>query len=144
MRIASAVFAAVFLLASVVQWNDPDPILWIAGYLLAATLSLAAAFDRVPFGPNALAAIGFTIWFVSLASSLSDAPREAFTSFEMQTHSHEEPREAIGLALCAGWCAALAVWGRRREAAASGGDADVGGAGEAGGVGATGGARGTD
>ena len=95
MRRASAVFAAVFLLAAVVQWNDPDPWLWIAGYGFAAGLSAASALGRVWLWPNALAAVAFTLWFASLAASLPTAPSEAFTSFEMQATSHEEPREAM-------------------------------------------------
>lgn len=113
MRIASGVFCAVFLLAVAVQWNDPDPLVWMLGYGLAAALSLVACFGRFPVLPNALAAIGFALWFLSLAAALPGAPSEAFTSFRMQSAAHEEPREAVGLLLCAAWTAALAFHGRR-------------------------------
>ncbi len=115
MRIASAVFCAVFLLAVAVQWNDPDPLAWMLGYGLAAALSLAAWFGRMPVLPNALAAAGFAVWFLALAGSLPSAPTEAFTSFEMQAAAHEEPREAVGLLLCSGWTAFLALRGARRR-----------------------------
>ncbi len=114
MRVASAVFCAVFLLSAAVQWNDPDPLVWIAGYLLAAGLSLAACFGRIPFVVNAVAATGFALWCLSLAGTIPGAPSEAFTSFEMQARAHEEPREAVGLAICALWTGFLAVTARRR------------------------------
>jgi glucan phosphoethanolaminetransferase (alkaline phosphatase superfamily) len=40
------VFGVLFLICAVLQWNDPDPFLWIPLYLLAA-LSCAYAFKRV-------------------------------------------------------------------------------------------------
>ena len=116
MRSLAALFTAVFLLAVAVQWNDPDPLPWMVGYGLAALLSALAWRGRMPVLPNALAALGFTLWFASLAGSLPGAPSEAFTSFHMRAASHEEPREAIGLLLCAGWTGWLAWRGRRSKA----------------------------
>ncbi len=113
MRIASAVFVAIFLLSAAVQWNDPDPLVWIAGYLVAAGLSLAAFFGRIPILPNAVAAIVFGLWFLSLAGTIPGAPSEAFTSFEMRAPGHEEPREAVGLLICAAWTGFLAIRGSR-------------------------------
>jgi len=115
MRIASGLFVAVFLLSAAVQWNDPDPLVWIAGYLVAAGLSLAAFFGRISGSANAVAAIGFALWFLSLAGSIPGAPTEAFTSFEMRAPDHEEPREAVGLLVCAGWTGLLAIQGFRRR-----------------------------
>lgn len=113
MRGASALFCAVFLLAVAVQWNDPDPLVWMLGYGLAAALSLAACFGRIPLLPNALAAAGFAVWFLALAGTLPGAPSEAFTSFRMQQAAHEEPREAVGLLLCFAWTSFLAWRGWR-------------------------------
>ncbi|MBW2425918.1 MAG: hypothetical protein JRG86_16845 [Deltaproteobacteria bacterium] len=119
MKLAALVFAFVFLIAAAVQWNDPDPLLWILGYLLAAGLSAFAAAGRVAVLPSAGAAAIFALWFLSLAPSLFAAERAAFTSFQMQASSHEEPREAVGLLLAAGWCGALACWARRRLSSSS-------------------------
>ncbi|MCP4907831.1 MAG: hypothetical protein GY910_22900 [bacterium] len=115
MRVAAGFFVALFVVGALVQLNDPDPIPWIAGYAIASVLSLAAALGRPHRIANAVAAILFGIWFVSLAPSLIGAPQEAFTSFEMQAVFHEEPREAGGLALLSSWSAALAYWAGRRE-----------------------------
>ncbi len=114
----AALFAALFALAAAVQWNDPDPTLWILGYLAVSGLSVAAFFGRRLLIPNALAALVLTLWFATLAPSLIGAPEEAFTSFEMKAAPHEKPREAVGLGLAAVWCGVLAVWSRRAGAAA--------------------------
>lgn len=113
MRIVSGLFAAIFVLAAGLQWNDPDPLVWIVGYLAAAVLSGAAALGRTPWAANAVAAAVFGIWFLTLAPTLPGADTEAFSSFEMKASDHEEPREAIGLLLCMGWCGVLAVHGWR-------------------------------
>ena len=42
MRIFASLFAVLFLVGAVVQWNDPDPYIWIAAYALASSLSVAA------------------------------------------------------------------------------------------------------
>ena len=112
MKLASILFAGLFALGAAVQWNDPDPLVWMLGYGAAACLSLATAFGRPFFAANLAATLVFTIWFLSLASSLVGAPSEAFTSFKMHERSHEEPREAGGLALLAGWSGVLAVHAR--------------------------------
>lgn len=115
MRWTAGFFSALFALAAVLQWNDPDPLLWILGYGFAAVLSGIAASGRDSWWPNAVAALVFIIWFATLAPSLPGAPGEAFQSFSMQETSHEEPREAVGLALAAAWSAALAIWAWRRR-----------------------------
>ena len=48
MRRAAFFFAVLFLLAALLQWNDPDPAIWMAGYGLAAALSALAAIGRYP------------------------------------------------------------------------------------------------
>lgn len=113
MRWSCFFFAALFLVGAAVQLNDPDPVAWIAAYLVGAGLSLHAAMGHRAWLPNALAAVVFGIWFATLAASLPGAPSEAFTSFRMQARSHEEPREALGLVLLAGWSGVLAERARR-------------------------------
>ncbi|MEM9175795.1 MAG: transmembrane 220 family protein [Myxococcota bacterium] len=118
MRIACFGFGALFLFGAAVQWNDPDPFAWIGAYLAGAALSIHAGRGGRAFVANALAAAVFAVGFASLATTLPGAPEEAFTSVRMQSADHEEPREAVGLALLAGWCGVLAVRARRRPAGA--------------------------
>ena len=113
MRIASFGFAALFLVGALVQWNDPDPAIWIAAYAVAAGLSLAAGFGRLLFSAHLVASLVFTVAFISIAGTLIEAPSEAFTTFKMQAESHEAPREAAGLALLSVWNGLLALRARR-------------------------------
>jgi len=45
-KIFNLVFAVLFLICAGLQWNDPDPYLWMPLYLLSA-LSCAYAFKRI-------------------------------------------------------------------------------------------------
>ncbi len=112
MRVSCLSLAGVFALSAAVQWNDPDPGIWITVYLVGAAISAAAGFGRFWPRPTGLFGAVVALWFASLAPSLPGAPGEAFTSFEMQAASHETPREAVGLAILASWMVFLAVRGR--------------------------------
>jgi len=108
---------ALFLLSAAVQWNDPDPVVWMGIYGLAAALSGAAAAGRLPLGPNLGAAILFLVLTALWAPSLLGARGAAFTSFHMQAARDEEPRETVGLAICAGWSLAQSAlaWRTRKR-----------------------------
>ena len=118
MQSVSLVFVGLFALGAVVQWNDPDPLGWIVAYLVGAALSLAAALGRWWAWPKTLAAGVYLVAFVSLAPTLGSAPSEAFTSVQMRSLDHEEPREAVGLGLLTLWTGALAASAWRRRGAA--------------------------
>ncbi len=115
MRILCFFFGGLFLIGAGVQWNDPDPLAWVVAYLVGAGLSFHAGSGGRAFAANAIAALAFGVWFATLAATIPGAPEEAFTSFEMRERSHEEPREAVGLLLLAGWSAVLAVRARSVE-----------------------------
>jgi len=106
---------ALFLLSVAVQYNDPDPYLWMPIYGLAALLAGLAAAGRLPLWPNAAALVVFLVLFAIWAPSLFGARREAFTSFSMRAAADEEPREAVGLALCALWSAVQTMAARRNR-----------------------------
>ncbi len=103
LRIAAGVMCAVFVASASVQWNDPDPLVWIGLYGLAALLAGAAAAGQVPLVPNAGAFVLFVVLTALWLPSLQTARPEAFASLEMKESRDEEPRETIGLALCALW-----------------------------------------
>jgi hypothetical protein len=115
LRFGAAIFCGLFLLSAGVQYNDPDPGLWIALYGLAAVLAGLGAAGRLPFWPNLAALVLFVALFAAWGPTLFGARSEAFTSFEMRTAGDEEPREAIGLLVCVGWSAVqtFAAWRRR-------------------------------
>ncbi len=109
--------AALFALSVAVQYNDPDPLYWMAIYGLALALALSAALGRAPFVPNA-AALG--IFAVLAALALPDllAAREAaFTHWHMLAAQDEVAREAGGLLICAVWSAAQTLVAARLRGA---------------------------
>ena len=108
-RVASAAMALLFAFAAAVQANDPDPIAWILLYAAAAALAALAAAGRAHLGLSLAAAALFSALAVLWAPSLPEARPEAFTSVRMKAAEDEEPRETIGLALCAAWSSATAL-----------------------------------
>ncbi len=87
------VFGALFLVSAVVQYNDPDPWVWILIYSIAALVSFGFATGRihylVPLSFGVIALLGFVYVFP-----------EKFEGFEIGTgdiKNIEEGREAFGL-----------------------------------------------
>jgi len=115
LRIASGVFCGLFLLSVAVQWNDPDPAFWMALYGLAALLAGLGAAGRLPLWPNVAALALFLAFFAAWSPALLGAREEAFTSFSMRAPGDEEPREAIGLLLCAAWSGVQSVAALRQR-----------------------------
>ena len=99
-RVFCAVMAGVFVLSAAVQWNDPDPLLWIAFYGFAtltafAALAGARALRTLEIG-LAIIALGTV---VALTPALREARLEAVTSIEMKSSEDEEVRELGGAAI---------------------------------------------
>ncbi len=87
------VFGALFVVSAVVQYNDPDPWIWILIYSVAALISFSFALGRihfmVPLAFGVIALLGFIYVFP-----------EQFEGFEIGTgdiKNIEEGREAFGL-----------------------------------------------
>lgn len=99
LRVAHAVAAALFTASAVVQLNDPDPVLWVLFYGVAATVSAVAAHGRWSplFAPAALLSLGLpsAVW---LLAALPPQPGLART---------ELAREAGGLLLVSAWMAVV-------------------------------------
>ncbi len=113
-RIASAAMAAVFALAIAVQYNDPDPLVWMLAYAIPCALSVAAAAQRDwPAAAGALCAAYALAALLSLPSLLA-ARAQAFTHWHMLSAEDESAREAAGLGLCALWLGVLGLRGRAR------------------------------
>jgi hypothetical protein len=112
-RVLAALMCGVFVLSAAVQWNDPDPWLWIPLYALAAVLAGLGAAGRLPLLPNALALVLFAVFLAIWAPSVAEARPDAFTHWQMRSPADEEAREAGGLALCALWSAVQTALARR-------------------------------
>ncbi len=115
-RVAAGAFALLFVFASLVQLNDPDPVMWVTLYGLVAGVSARVATGRSlgvwTFGLLAVLVVVFALW----APSLRHFSGEALQSFGMSgAPEEEEVREAIGLGLALVWTGVLlaASYGRR-------------------------------
>jgi hypothetical protein len=121
LRIVSGVMALVFLLCVVVQYNDPDGMVWMAIYGAAGVLSALAALRpgrpdwRVAAAVGGIAAAWGLALFAGVGGRVSWP--EIFGDYEMKTAAIEEARESIGLAIVALWCGLLAWMRRPRRAA---------------------------
>jgi hypothetical protein len=107
---------AIFLLSCAVQYNDPDPGLWIAYYGYAALVTLLAFTGRYTL----LAPIGLLGYLIGFAYYLPGWNLDTVLLLREPKMSNERvelAREAFGLLICAGWMAVLTwKWWRARNA----------------------------
>ncbi len=115
-RTLSGFMAALFVFAVLVQYNDPDPIRWMAIYGLAAFFSLQAARGtlRSPVGPAIVALIALC-WSLFIGRTVVGAVSlsELFQSVAMKTDAIEVGRESLGLLIVAVWLGIVALFGQR-------------------------------
>ena len=111
----------LFGFSTVVQYNDPDPVGWMAIYGAAALACLYGCKPGISPLPAALVAAVALGWALMLApqawrhGALGDVLDEMHTS----NPGIELSRELLGLLLVAAWMSALAVVGRRRRKTAT-------------------------
>ena len=103
--------AALFAFAAAVQYNDPDPLRWMAIYglaMLACGLSLTGGLPRLL--PALLGLIAL-VWAGTLAPGVVGriSVRELFQSYGMLTPAVEEGREMGGLLIVAVWMGVLTL-----------------------------------
>lgn len=98
-RAANAVMATLFLFGAAVQYNDPDPLRWMAIYLAAATACVLATLDRMPRMLPILVGLAALVWMATLAPHVLGRVGfgEMVAEWEMKDARVEEGREAYGL-----------------------------------------------
>jgi hypothetical protein len=111
MKILNYVMAACFLFSVIVQYNDPDPIVWMLIYGLAAVACGFAIAGRLNWMFPALVGIVALAWALTLAPNVIGkvAFSELFEAFEMKDERVEVAREFGGLLIVAFWMAALVI-----------------------------------
>jgi hypothetical protein len=107
-RGASAAMALLFAVAIAVQWNDPDPLVWMAVYAIPCGFSLAACAGRRHSQACAVLGLAYLVSAAAYLPVFADARSEAYTHWHMQSAGDEEAREGAGLVLSAVWLAILA------------------------------------
>jgi hypothetical protein len=106
----------LFAFAAALQYNDPDPLRWIAVYGVACALSLAVALGRrVPIVMPPAVAVVALAWAARIVFGGPAASEygHMFDAWEMKSPSVEEAREASGLLLVGAWMTVLGVRGYR-------------------------------
>ncbi|MGH7472246.1 MAG: transmembrane 220 family protein [Longimicrobiales bacterium] len=109
MKVANVIMALLFVFSVTVQYNDPDPIRWIAiygGAALACILAQRGKLPRwLPVLVGAAAVIWIAIWMPRVLGQVGFS--EMFRDAGMATIEIEEGREVIGLLLVAIWMLVL-------------------------------------
>lgn len=109
-RYVNVFMIVVFLLSVAVQYNDPDGLLWMAVYGLAAGLSAAYFFGRLRWSWAAVLAAFAAVWSVALYPRFAGrvTPGELLGAFSMKSAAIEYAREAGGLLIVVVWMVVLA------------------------------------
>lgn len=102
---------ALFLLSVLVQWNDPDPVRWMAIYGAALAVCLAVALRaRVPAAAPLLIAVVALAWAIAtIDGGRTTGYLHMFDAWEMKSPNVEEAREATGLLIVGVWMLVIAV-----------------------------------
>lgn len=106
MKILNIILAVLFLLFAIVQYNDPDPFVWIAIYGIVAVVCALAAFRKYY---NWLILLGLAICFIEIISTIPGLIEwmnlgmpNIGAAMKAETPYIESSREFFGLALCIG------------------------------------------
>jgi len=104
MKIANSILAFLFFTFAVVQYNDPDPWLWIVAYLFVTLLFVLQIFQKLARPLLLASTILFAIWGISFVPDFIDWINKGAPSIasEMKaTEPHIElVREFGGLLIC--------------------------------------------
>jgi hypothetical protein len=103
-------FVGLFLFSVAVQYNDPDPVQWMAVYSGAAVAQVAVLrgwrWARLACLLTLFAALGWALTYYLGARPFVPLAR-MFDQFEMRDIAVEETREAMGLTIVSVWMAVL-------------------------------------
>ncbi|WP_176956164.1 transmembrane 220 family protein [Catalinimonas alkaloidigena] len=121
MKIANWILAVLFALFAVVQYNDPDALLWVLLYGLVAAVAVGAALGRHNAWGTGVLTAAYLLGVFYLAPSVlewlsSDA--SLITGMSAERMYVEESRECLGL-LMAAVALGFFFWQARRVEAMS-------------------------
>jgi hypothetical protein len=113
----NVLLALMFAFSVAVQYNDPDPIRWMAIYGAALVVSVLEIRRRTPRWLPVLVAIVALVWAATIAPRVIGHVRflDMFASFEMKNEGIEESREMYGLLIVAAWMAVVLLLAERRR-----------------------------
>jgi hypothetical protein len=113
----NALLLVLFATAAVVQYNDPDPALWMTVYGAGAVCCGLYAAGRLPvLLSRAVALLCLAGALYRLAEILLGSPTFVDPTGQAMMGLVEEARELLGFLLTAGWTGLLAARVRRASA----------------------------
>ena len=111
-RIVAGLMAVLLAFAASVNFNDPDPIRWVAMYGVACAVSAFVVVKGTvaPAAPLVVGVIAL-VWAGTIARRVPglEAYAHMFDDWEMKNETVEEARETCGLLIVAVWMAAVAL-----------------------------------
>jgi hypothetical protein len=114
----NAVVGVLFVACALLQYNDPDPLRWIAIYGLAAAACATHGRIGLDWLLAAAAALAALVWAALLLPSVSGfRPSDLFRTMKAETPAIELSREVLGLLIVAGWMIVLIAVSRRKRPA---------------------------
>ncbi len=116
-RVLNGLMMVLFATAAVVQYDDPDPALWMAIYGSAALCTAFFLGGRLPFWVPTLLSVLFAVGALYLSTQVFGAVGFFDPTGQEMIGVKEPGREMLGLLFTAGWTAVLAVQVGRRGAA---------------------------
>jgi hypothetical protein len=106
---ANSIMLAMFILSTVVQFNDPDAPVWIAVYAAAAVLTGLEIRRRTPIWAAVTLAIIAFIWSGYIGRRVHGVSLSALVAqWEMKDVHVEEAREMYGLMIVGVWMTVIA------------------------------------
>jgi hypothetical protein len=108
---------AAFLFAVALQYNDPDPIRWMAIYGMAALTCILAQVGVARWTLPALVGTVALVWAATLFPHVAGKtdPSKMFEHWHMISETVEEEREMFGLLIVAAWMLVLGFASRRKS-----------------------------
>jgi hypothetical protein len=108
--------AAAFASFAALQYNDPDPVRWIAIYGAAVVISAALPRSRAAAVPGLVVGLAAAAWAAYLAYGVWRVigVSDLWLKMSEKGGAVEEGREAGGLAIEAAWLLAASAFRRRR------------------------------
>ncbi|MEJ7602305.1 MAG: transmembrane 220 family protein [Kofleriaceae bacterium] len=115
-RWLSYVMAALFVLCAVLQYNDPDPVRWMAIYGAGAVVSALMPARKPVAGLGMLVGLACAIWSIWLIHATWGliALSDLTSKMSEKGGAVEAGREAGGLAIEAVWLLAASAFRGRR------------------------------
>ena len=118
---ANILMLMMFVFSVIVQYNDPDPYVWMPVYGAAAVACALELAHKLRWWFPTLVGIGSVGWAATIAPHVFGRVPflEMFSAWEMKNTGVEESREMYGLLIVAVWMIVLAFANRRPAKGAS-------------------------